>query len=360
MSNERKIARYNYIDVLRVVSSFAVIAIHVIMYYIATFKTRSTPWTGLMSGKVLTQFAVPVFFMISGATIFSSTREESYGSFIKRRLSKVAIPFVTYSIIYYLFYVFIKGEYELGVYDFVTRFFRMDIQGHFWYMYALIALYFLYPALKKFVQSITKNQLLTVIIVIFVIDSLLPLFNQFIKVILDIEKFKISSYSFGKLGVYLNYTLIGYYIHTYVPANKKNGFLAALAGLASVVSMFALTLHTSVKSFDQSWIDRHWAFVVIQAASVVILTKCLYEKKQLRPFPQKLLSTLGALSFSAYLVHMLVLRWVQIYITRYFLKTNFTTPESAAIILGIFVGSTIICYVWAFIVSKIPIIKKFL
>ena len=88
-----KLSRHNYIDVLRVVSSIAVIAIHVIIYYIPAFKVHSIPWTVLMSGKAITQFAVPVFFMVSGASIFSSTREETYANFIKRRLTKIAIPF---------------------------------------------------------------------------------------------------------------------------------------------------------------------------------------------------------------------------------------------------------------------------
>ncbi len=351
-----KLARYNYIDVLRVISSIAVIAIHVIMYYIPAFSVHSTSWTGLMCSKVLAQFAVPVFFMISGATIFSSTREESYGSFIKRRLTKIAIPFLAYSVIYYLFYVFVKHEYALGIYEFIKRFFNKNIQGHLWYLYALIPLYFFYPAIKKCVQSLSKKGLLSLILAFFAIDSFIPLLNQLLALFCD---FKIGTYSFGRFGVYLNYTLIGYYIHTYVSSTKKNGIIAAFSGLASVVLMIVLSFFTSTKKFDQQWIDILLGFVVVQASSVMILTKCIYENCKLKPFIQKTLSTLGALSFSAYLVHMLVLRTVQLEINQKFIK-SIPETEAAGIILAIFFGSVIICYLWSFIVSKIPVIKKIL
>ncbi len=351
-----KVSRYNYIDVLRVISSIAVIAIHIIMYYINAFKVHSYPWTGLMCGKVLTQFAVPIFFMVSGATIFSSTREESYGSFIKRRLSKIAIPFFVYSIIYYLFYVFVKNQYELGVGEFLKRFFSKGIQGHFWYLYALIPLYFFYPALKKCVQTLSKKSLLTLILAFLALDSFIPLLNQLLALFCD---FKISFYTFGKMGVYINYTLIGYYIHTHIPASKKNGVIATVTGICAVVSMIVLSYFTSDKTFDQQWIDILLGFVVVQSASVMILTKCIYEKKVLGAFAQKTLSTLGMLSFSAYLIHMLVLRTIQLEITQKFMKTLPVT-QAAGTILAIFIFSVVVCYLWSFIVSKIPVIKKIL
>ena len=351
-----KLSRYNYIDVLRVISSIAVIAIHIVVYYIPSFSVHSTAWTGLMCSKVITQFAVPVFFMISGATIFSSTREESYGSFIKRRLTKIAIPFFTYSVLYYLFYVFIKHEYALGVYEFLKLFFNKSIQGHFWYLYALIPLYFFYPAIKKCVQSLSKKQLLSLILAFFAIDSFIPLLNQILELFCD---FKIGTYSFGRFGVYLNYTLIGYYIHTHVTASKKNGVVAAASGFVSVTAMILLSYLTSTKNFNQQWIDILLAFVVIQATSVMVLTKCIYEKRKLGPFTQKALSTLGILSFSAYLVHMLVLRSVQLEINQKFMKAIPVT-QAAGIILAIFFGSVIVCYLWSYIVSKIPVIKKIL
>jgi surface polysaccharide O-acyltransferase-like enzyme len=349
-------SRHNYIDVLRVVASLMVIATHVMMHYITVFKVHSIPWTMLMVGKVTTLTCVPVFFMISGATIYSSTREESYTSFIKRRLSRVAIPFVIYAFFYYLFYAFVKHEFTFGILDFFKQFLGKNIQGHLWYLYALVPLYFFYPMIKKLVQNLSQKALLTLIIAFFTIDSLIPLLNQIFALFSD---FDINIYSFGRMGVYLNYTLLGYYIHTYVPATKKNGLIAGISGALAAVAIVALTYYTSVKKMDEQWIDILLAFVFIQSIGVMLLAKCAHQNKVLKPFAQKALSTLGALSFSAYLIHMLILRTVQLNISKDYMATV-PNDQAALLIAGIYVGAVILSYLWSFLVSKIPFLNKIL
>lgn len=354
-----KISRYTYIDALRAVCSAMVIAIHVIMYYINAFSVRSVPWTALMLSKALTQCAVPIFFMISGATILSSTKEEPYGTFIKRRLTRVAIPFLAYSVLYYLFYVFVKGEFEFGIFEFVRLFAKGGISGHLWYIYALIPLYFLFPVLRRLVQSTTQKQLLIFIAVIFTISSLIPFLNEVFSLF---SSFTIGHYSYGKAGVYLNYTLIGYYIHHYVIPKAKNlkpCLLALSACIITVGGMTVMTFLLSESKINQTWIDITWPFVVIYSAAVMILAKLYYETKTISDKKANTVSKLGMLSFSAYLVHMLYLRSVQLFLPRSELKT-FSSLEAAGVLLAIFTVGVIGCYIWAFIVSKIPVIKKIL
>lgn len=352
-----KLSRYTYIDVLRVISSVMVVAIHVATHYIYAFKVKSIPWTTLETAIVITLFAVPVFFMISGATIFSSTREESYGEFIKRRLSKIAIPLVAYSVIYYLFYVFVKGEYELGAFEFIRLFFNKSITGHFWYLYALIPLYFFYPALRKLVQTLSRKQLLILILSFFTIDSLIPQLNNILALFCD---FKIGLYSFGRMGVYINYTLLGYYIHTYVNLKtKKQAVFTALTGIGCIAAMSLLTYISSEKTLSEKWINTHHAFVMILSACVMIFVKYLFQNYQPNQKIQSALSLFGALSFSAYLIHMLVLRTIQVFWPRSFVE-ELTTPQAAVFLLAAFIGGLVISYLWAFAVSKIPVIKKIL
>lgn len=354
-----KISRYTYIDALRTVCSAMVIAIHVIMYYINAFAVRSVPWTVLMLSKVLTQCAVPIFFMISGATILSSTKDEPYGVFIKRRLSRVAIPFFAYSVLYYLFFVFVKKEYTLGVYEFFRLFATGGISGHLWYIYALIPLYFLFPVLRKFVQNITRKQLISFIAVIFVVSSCVPFLNEVFSLF---SNFKIGYYSYGKAGVYLIYTLIGYYIHTYeVPKGKalKLRFLALTAAMLAVGGMAIMTYVLSKSKIDQTWIDITWPFVVVYSSAVMLMVKNHYETRNVKEKKAQVISRLGILSFSAYLVHMLYLRTVQIFYPRSALA-DFTVWESAGLLFAIFGVGVVVCYLWAFFVSKIPLIKKIL
>jgi surface polysaccharide O-acyltransferase-like enzyme len=297
--------------------------------------------------------------MISGATILSSTKEEAYSSFIKRRLSKIAIPFFAYSVLYYLFYVFVKKEMTLGVYPFVQAFARDNISGHFWYIYALLPLYFIFPFFRKLVQNLTQKQLLTLICIFFVINSFIPSLNEAFSMF---SNFKIYYYSYGKAGVYLNYTLIGYYIHNYVKPQDKNlktNCLMLFTALASVGGMTLLTYFVSGKKIDQTWLDITWPFVIFYSVAVMVLAKIRFETKPLGEKLANFISKLGVLSFSAYLVHMLALRTIQIYIPRPLME-DCDNPQAALLLLIIFIVGVLASYLWAFIVSKLPLIKKIL
>lgn len=357
-----KLSRYTYIDVLRVSCSVLVIATHVVMYYINAFSVGSSSWSLLTLSKAITQCAVPIFFMISGATILSSTKDEPYSSFIKRRLSKIAIPFFAYSVLYYLFYVFVKKEMTLGIFEFVRLFAKADISGHLWYIYALLPLYFLFPFFRKLVQNLTQKQLLTLITVFFVISSLFPFLNEVFKSFDLFHNFKIGHYSYGKAGVYLNYTLIGYYIHNYVTPKAKNlkiNLAMIFVALASVGGMTIMTYYFSDKKIDQTWLNIIWPFVIFYSVAIMVLAKIHFETKPLGEKTASAISYLGILSFSAYLVHMLVLRSIQVFIPRSVLE-QFSNREACAILFAIFIVGVIASYLWSFIVSKIPFLKKVL
>lgn len=354
-----KSSRYTYIDVLRVSCSVLVIATHVIMHYINAFTTRGIPWTMLTVLKAITQCAVPIFFMISGATILSSTKDEPYSAFIKRRLFKIAIPFFAYSVLYYLFYVFVKGEFTLGIFEFFRLFARAGISGHLWYIYALLPLYFLFPFFRKLVQNLNSKQLLTLIGVFFTISTLFPFLNEVFSLF---SNFKIGHYSYGKAGVYLNYALIGYYIHNYVTPKTKNlktNLSMLLVVLLSIVGMTAMTYYVSGKKIDQTWLEITWPFVVLYSVAIMVLAKLHYETKPLGEKTASVVSYFGILSFSAYLVHMLVLRTIQIYLPRSALA-EYSSKEAAVILFAIFTVGVIASYLWSFIVSKLPGIKKIL
>ena len=61
--------RHRHLDWLRVMSAFAVVAIHVLSHYLGGFALKSRMWTLTMLAKHVMHFCIPVFFMISGALL---------------------------------------------------------------------------------------------------------------------------------------------------------------------------------------------------------------------------------------------------------------------------------------------------
>ena len=90
-----------YIEMLRVVAAIAVVVIHVLGPYRAWFgEIPESDWLGAIALNGGSRWAVPVFIMITGALLLSDQRPFSLGHFVKRRASKVIIPFVAWSALY--------------------------------------------------------------------------------------------------------------------------------------------------------------------------------------------------------------------------------------------------------------------
>lgn len=110
---EKATKPYNQaVDVLRIIAIGAVLLIHTTTRTLE--KTGNdlvhTPWTLFLNQAA--RFAVPMFFMISGFVLeLSYTGQTNYLTYLKKRLSKIFIPYVFWSAVYYFF---IYKEHSIG------------------------------------------------------------------------------------------------------------------------------------------------------------------------------------------------------------------------------------------------------
>ena len=159
--------RVKYCDALRFWAIVSVILIHIfadfrdsylvqdrLCYFIVTFFDS------------ITRMGVPIFFMLTGIFMLGSNKEESYTQFLKKRVSKLFIPFFLISIVYYIYEGF-KNNTSLSILSFLNVFTSNQIKYHFWFMYSIILIYLVLPFVKKLVQDLSKKELRTLIFVIF-------------------------------------------------------------------------------------------------------------------------------------------------------------------------------------------------
>ena len=85
--------RVGYFDALNVVSCIAVVAMHVNGTSLYTFQ-HSVSWLSSLFIDCLCYFAVPVFFMLTGATLMDYRKRYNTYEFIKKRFSRTMIPFL--------------------------------------------------------------------------------------------------------------------------------------------------------------------------------------------------------------------------------------------------------------------------
>src|SRR5580698_95374 len=155
----------DWINNLRLIALYAVIILHCSSPLLMQYgKVPGTDWWTADFLNALTRFAVPVFVMITGALLLH--REYEIGSFLKKRLSRVVIPFLFWSLVYvwYSWYS-ADGTVKFGPDAWanvkqVLHLLKYGSSYHLWYVYMLIGLYFFIPVIGKFVRNASEKEIL--------------------------------------------------------------------------------------------------------------------------------------------------------------------------------------------------------
>ncbi len=146
-----------YINGLRILAIYAVATAHV-----AIWLTMATPpfvfnwWLGCWL-FYLGHFSIPVFVMVSGALLLDDSRRESAGQFYRRRMIRVGVPLMVWTVVYLLVRRFIDHE-PLSLGRIIQLILTGDPYYHLWFLYMIFGLYLITPALRTFVRCATQGQ----------------------------------------------------------------------------------------------------------------------------------------------------------------------------------------------------------
>ncbi|MDZ7587084.1 MAG: acyltransferase family protein [Patescibacteria group bacterium] len=92
------------IDAMRLLAILAVVLVHTTTRTLqVTGYDLNVTWWPLLLNQI-TRFAVPMFFLISGFVLeLNYDHHPYYLSFLKKRLSRILVPYLFWSLIYYFF-----------------------------------------------------------------------------------------------------------------------------------------------------------------------------------------------------------------------------------------------------------------
>lgn len=151
---------FKSLDNMRAIACFAVILLHA-----AIITSPETWWAHNFYGA-LPRFAVPFFFMISGALLINKSYQLNV--FLKKRLIRLVCPLIFWSIVYY---IWLAKEYA-SIHDFLITFFKFPIYYHLWFLYSMIGVCFTAIILIPFYNNSSKNEK-TFFIALWVLTSLI-------------------------------------------------------------------------------------------------------------------------------------------------------------------------------------------
>ena len=153
MTNGLSGPRKQFLDVLRVLATCAVVLMHVLTGAIDVTDTSIVPEyrSLLLSVMDLVTWCVPIFLLISGYLFLNPERTLTYPVMIKKYCRRIALAILLFGVPY--------AASELAVTERTFRIMmipealKMTLTGHtwshMWYLYLILFLYLITPLLKK-------------------------------------------------------------------------------------------------------------------------------------------------------------------------------------------------------------------
>lgn len=298
--------RILYIERLRVLATFSIIILHCNGPYFIDcelFGTRT--WWGVNAINAIIRWGVPVFFMISGKLLINSEKEEVILDFIKKRCSKVVLPFMVWSGFYYVDYCLNLGK-QPSLSEFIIKFLQNDISYHFWFVYTLFGLYLCVPFLRKLKQLGQDSMIRYLFYVIFFTSTIIP----FVSFLVGVKIYALITVFNG----YLGWFLYGYILDK-VKVTKKQKNISYLLGIAGfAMSLFGTYWLSNSEGINAFFNGGYQLNIYMVATMMFLFFKYDFEKILFNPKMDYVFMKLEKLSYGVYLIHIFVLRNLQIYL----------------------------------------------
>ena len=298
-----KAARVFYADMLRAIAILAVIILHNAADYDA--QLGSIPASHWWAGAIwngLVRFCVPMFVALSGAFLLNKNKEVTCKEVFWKRLPKIIIPLIFWSVIYILYEGYETDE-GIGAINWIEQlkiFYQGPVIYHFWFLYMMIGIYLLYPILNLVINAAKEIHIRYFLLIWFISNCLIKIIDT----ITD-TNFGIEMNFFSR---YIGYFVLGYYL-TYYTFSKKQltlAYLLGIIGLALSILMPVLCIHLHFDDRSTLIESDFTPDIALVIAGLILWFKNRNYIE--RPtFFNKIISQVSKESFGIYLVHVLVM-----------------------------------------------------
>lgn len=267
MNNKRIL----YFDIVNVISCFSVVALHCNGYVHRLDHGDSLWWLHVLI-EVLFYNAVPLFFMLSGATLAGYHKKYDTKTFFKKRIRKTVIPFVVMSIFFSLFYIYTKyGESSWEdisktlIVGFLTGYVPFTT---YWFFIPLFMLYAFMPFFSVMLENLTRIQQLFLILLLFALQSC-------INPVLCISGRGLSALEFMQglpICNFAIYIFLGYFV-SHNNVEKDNRIMTLFIILSIILMAGRYVLVYNLSSHDDIAFNYAAAYAVMPSVTIFMFIK---------------------------------------------------------------------------------------
>lgn len=323
-----------YGDAIRIFATILVVILHGIGLFIYSYNDTANWWV-LNIIDSFTRIAVPLFLCLSGALLLRQEKQESITVFYKKRMNKLLLPLLVWSIFYYLFSLkFDFHSINPGV--FAHSFLQGTIYYHLPFVYYLLGIYLVMPLMRVFIRSAKKYEI-ELFLAIWFFSQIIQFGFSFFGVALFGKLFQIV----GLIG----YPIMGYYISTY--RNKSKRLIVFLLSMWFFTAIITYYLSSLTRTLNETFYQYEapnviiMSFVVFSWFTNFDWTKLIESSKRF----EKFFTRTSDLSLSIYFIHPALLA-VFFKFSQNILPDFFSNPILFLLIIPIlvFVVSWVIAY----------------
>jgi surface polysaccharide O-acyltransferase-like enzyme len=322
--------REYYLDYLRAAATYGVIVWHSVspVYY------QFGPVSEWAAANVLFGFSirwsVAVFVMISGALLLG--KEETAPVFYKKRLLRICIPLVTWTLIYgiarlYYFKVYTYNKLpepsflRYVIFDQFHALLFNNLSYHLYFVSIILGLYILTPFLAKMLKNLSQKELGTFVSIGVGAYCLRMFFPNLIVV----DHFE--------LGSYFVYFILGFYLNKYPPA-KKLRVAIYMTGILAAVLMTCLNYSAEYihKGHQDRYYNTDGAFVYAMSIVVFVLFRQIAGQQNGPGGPLKRgMLFISSCSYGIYIAHPLLISFLMYGDFKFF---SFSTAKMVVTLWG--------------------------
>ncbi|MGE5239020.1 MAG: acyltransferase, partial [Chloroflexota bacterium] len=301
--------RLLWADLVRVYSVFAVILLHAAAVPNTSFnKIPLTWWWQTNFYTAIVSTCIPLLVMLSGALLLT-TANWDVRRFVYRRLTKVLIPLLPWSLVYAGWRVYFWGHHLT-----LTDLFYSLIGGlkhpifpHLWFMYLIISLYLLVPFLRIYVANSSLRNQLYFVGLWFFFSAIKPIFETRLGI-------PVGAYTDPVFG-YVGYFLLGATFVKYgadrISTRLAGACWAVLAGCAVITMFGTYLLSVRAGTLDKFFYDPFSPTVILMSMATFALLRNfgadLAGSADSHPNLVKHITHASELSYGVYLVHALII-----------------------------------------------------
>ncbi len=327
--------------------------------------------------NVVSRFAVPIFFMLSGMLLLADRADGSLKTVYTKRIPRILLPLIAWNIFYALLdvaYYIYKGKFDFSVfYNFVNN----VLFGHFhlWFLYVLVGIYAVIPILKLVIKDKKATLYLCGIIagLSFLRNTLASLADSaVVQNFLQVESGSYFLQMAGKIcrwginqlirisdslhielfSTYVLAFLLGYVLSTISLSKKQRAFLY-LTGMVSLIIMTGGTFFRALRGSSYGfWLSPSQIPAIIMAVAVFVYVQETLRLASIAPFFQKIITFTAQYSLGIYLIHVF-------FITMYNIFLPIRSISYPVLTFMLYAGGVFLASLAAsWLIGRIPFLRK--